>query len=714
MKYNLEVEGISLFPKENAKKHRTYKYETVHDDENPTAVLRRGQTFKMQLKFFNGSFDENKDIVKLIFNYGSNPNALKGTQGVLKVDFTGKICAENTDWSCEILKKDDKCLSFEVCTPHNIPIGLWKLQVRTLKPETTPEKFDYVNDIYFLCNPWNSHDSTYMPETKLLDEYVLADAGKIWVGSSNNPGSRAWVFGQFDDIVLPTIMMIFNRSKMPHSSLGDPIQICRMVSKMVNANDDNGVLLGKWRDFKDNDGTLPSAWTGSVPILQEYYDTKTPVRYGQCWVFAALVTTICRALGIPSRVVSNFDSAHDYDNTFTIDNFYDENNKFDDGKTIDSIWNFHVWNDVYIARPDLPSGYGGWQAIDATPQELSGGFYQCGPTSLEAVRKGEVGYNYDTHFLISTVNSDVVHWKEDPTSEIGYSRIYSDTRAVGRFLLTKKPMVDDPYGNEDCEDVINQYKMPEGTKAERLQLFNSIRHNPLARIRWEMPHTEIRDVEFKLKNLEKVKIGDGVDLIINIENKSDQVRTINAVLSSGSVYYTGVKSHTIKESHKELKMKPQSTAQLSMTVKSDQYMDKLVEHGIIKLDAIATVKETGQTWLGKDDIQIIKPKININIPTDIIAREPTLVRLSFVNPMKKWLTDCKINVAGSSMLRNQVVRCSDVGPGKNVEVDVTVVPKIKGELTLVATFSSNELFDISGSVKATVKPNIIYTPIIMA
>lgn len=35
--------------------------------------------------------------------------------------------------------------------------------------------------------------------------------------------------------------------------------------------------------------------------------------------------------------------------------------------------NFHVWNDVWMARSDLPSGYGGWQAIDATPQEKSGG-----------------------------------------------------------------------------------------------------------------------------------------------------------------------------------------------------------------------------------------------------------------------------------------------------------------------------------------------------
>ena len=35
--------------------------------------------------------------------------------------------------------------------------------------------------------------------------------------------------------------------------------------------------------------------------------------------------------------------------------------------------NFHVWNDVWMARSDLPPGYGGWQAVDSTPQERSMG-----------------------------------------------------------------------------------------------------------------------------------------------------------------------------------------------------------------------------------------------------------------------------------------------------------------------------------------------------
>ena len=35
--------------------------------------------------------------------------------------------------------------------------------------------------------------------------------------------------------------------------------------------------------------------------------------------------------------------------------------------------NFHVWNESYFTRPDLPEGYNGWQAHDATPQETSEG-----------------------------------------------------------------------------------------------------------------------------------------------------------------------------------------------------------------------------------------------------------------------------------------------------------------------------------------------------
>lgn len=83
--------------------------------------------------------------------------------------------------------------------------------------------------------------------------------------------------------------------------------------------DDNGVLEGRW-DGEYSDGVSPQVWTGSTLIMDNYLRTGgRPVKYGQCWVFSAVVNTICRTLGIPCRSITNYVSAHDTDGSLTID-----------------------------------------------------------------------------------------------------------------------------------------------------------------------------------------------------------------------------------------------------------------------------------------------------------------------------------------------------------------------------------------------------------
>lgn len=66
--------------------------------------------------------------------------------------------------------------------------------------------------------------------------------------------------------------------------------------------------------------------------------------------------------------------------------------------------NFHVWNEAWMSRPDLPTGFGGWQVVDATPQEESpqGGGFRLGPCPRRAVKLGH-RMNYDVEFVISEV-----------------------------------------------------------------------------------------------------------------------------------------------------------------------------------------------------------------------------------------------------------------------------------------------------------------------
>lgn len=65
-----------------------------------------------------------------------------------------------------------------------------------------------------------------------------------------------------------------------------------------------------------------------------------------------------------------------------------------------------------MTRPDLSAtgAYDGWNVIDATPQEASDGLYRCGPTSVKAVKAGELYKPYDSFFVFAEVNADEVYW----------------------------------------------------------------------------------------------------------------------------------------------------------------------------------------------------------------------------------------------------------------------------------------------------------------
>jgi transglutaminase 1 len=56
---------------------------------------------------------------------------------------------------------------------------------------------------------------------------------------------------------------------------------------------------------------------------------------------------VFRALGIPSRPVTNFVSARDTNHTLSVDKYFDifgdEMKGGPDGDNQDAIWNFHAW-----------------------------------------------------------------------------------------------------------------------------------------------------------------------------------------------------------------------------------------------------------------------------------------------------------------------------------------------------------------------------------
>ncbi|KAF6022093.1 F13A1 [Bugula neritina] len=320
------------------------------------------------------------------------------------------------------------------------------------------------------------YDAVYMKDETWRKEYVLNDTGKIYTGNYKQIYGRPWNFGQFESISLETALYVLNElTKIPITFRGSPTLISRKMSALVNSSDDNGILTGRW-DGEYSDGVSPTKWTGSVAILQKYMETKQPVEYGQCWVFSGVMTTVCRALGIPTRSVTNFASAHDTDGSLTIDMHWDENEEHMPELDTDSVWNFHVWNECWMTRPDLQEGYGGWQAVDATPQETSDGIYCAGPASLVAIKNGNVGVTFDTPFIFAEVNADKVHWVKQKDGSV--EKLF-ERRVVGKKISTKRAGSSRDFSvdmwNPDREDITDQYKYPEGHQRSELRFGEPMR-----------------------------------------------------------------------------------------------------------------------------------------------------------------------------------------------------------------------------------------------
>jgi hypothetical protein len=232
-------------------------------------------------------------------------------------------------------------------------------------------------------------------------------------------------------------------------------------------------------------GATPGSWknSGSIYRLWKYmnidYSSEGDdpaewgrAKYGQCWVFGAVLNTAMRALGIPCRQITTLDSAHPGCDTLALFGRGDCNDtmaNFDGamyaygkgGKEYvnGSIWNFHSWNDAWMRRDDLKQiapQYSalGWQAIDATFQEESYGVSQCGPAPLAAIKAVDFNNNtilYDVNFVSTEVNHKIVPASAELLELAGISpKLVTKTlqKRPGQPITTKILLPTDIYKGE--------------------------------------------------------------------------------------------------------------------------------------------------------------------------------------------------------------------------------------------------------------------------
>ncbi|XP_078687728.1 coagulation factor XIII A chain-like isoform X1 [Branchiostoma floridae x Branchiostoma belcheri] len=682
----LKLTKIDFLTEENAREHHTDEFEEHN-------VVRRGQPFSVELHIEN--YDPNEDILHVELHFGSNPVPNKGTLRRMPVEKS----LEEGKWSAAIKSMKPGVYEVAITTPPDAIVGRYHVVIETTSDGKTfrSRKTDD-NTVVILFNPWVKDDLTYMDDEAKLGEYVLNEHGYQYNGTSRWPARRPWNFGQFEPKILDACLWLLDSSNIRNESRGDAVVVSRVVSKMVNSNDDNGVLAGNWSNNYGG-GRSPMSWNGSVEILLQHHAQKRPVKFGQCWVFSGVTTTVLRCLGIPARSVTNFDSAHDTDVSMTIDNYYDER-----GRPVnftgrnDSVWNFHVWNEAWMARPDLPEGYGGWQALDATPQELSDGKSQCGPCPVSAIKNGHVYLPYDTKFVFAEVNADRVSWQVDRRRNLTKTGTYKN--AIGHRISTKA------VGSNDREDVTENYKYPEGSDQERVAVRTAVSHGMRPNTYDDVIKEE--DVEFEIHADDEIYIGENIHVRLTMKNLTSEPRRVTAHLTAQAMYYTGVPAYDIGEMEEDVTVPPMSAAWVDMTYTPKEYLDKLVEQAIVKVHALAHVDTTGQVYVGQDDFLLISPELIIKAPDEIYVGQQVTAEIEFTNPLDVTLSKAEFHIEGPGLQKAKKISHKPIKPGETARVTEKITPRKWGKKTIIASFTSDKLKQVTGELDVQVNELVLY------
>ncbi|XP_042740739.1 protein 4.2 [Lagopus leucura] len=652
-----------------------------HTEEISTErlMVRRGQPFIITVSFSSPIHNYLKQLKTTFLSVQTGPQHSKADK--TQVKFPISSLGDQKQWSAKLEEQDPYCWTISVNTPANAPIGHYDLFLHASKAYCLLGKF------ILLFNPWCRDDEVFLPNEAQRQEYILNQDGVIYWGTENEILAQPWDFGQFDVDIVDICFRLLDigegyQQDKDQTQRKNPIYICRTVAAMMNCNLSRRILTDSGTR-ECYDGTPPSKWLGSSSILQQWVTLQCqPVRYGQCWVFAAVMCSVLRCLGIPTRVVTGFTWAHNTNSNPNVNEYYDEDGTLLTPDKSARIWTFHVWNECWMARTDLLPEYSGWQALDATCQKKSKGPSFCGPTPVQAIKEGDIEVDYDVCYFFAAMNAKCKVWIHKADDILKPAFIC--TKYTGNNISTKS------VGSERCEDITHNYKYPEGSLQEKKVLVKAYRK--IKTLQAISSRREIISVPpaheelfIHLQSKSSPILGQDIPLSIEMFNYSGREKATHLVLGIQSLHYNGVPIMQLWKEKFNFIIRNNEVKTLQVFVPYSRYGKELGENRLLRLTATLRDEDSFYIYFAQEEISICDPPLTIEFPENVVLYQPSTVKVSLLNPLTEPLEKCVIVVGGRGLIyRQRKYRLGSVQPNSTQDLHISFTPTETGPRRLTA------------------------------
>lgn len=526
-----EVISIDTFDPINTAIANTTEFKTP---ASPRLVIRRAQKYSFTIT-------TNKEEPQANWNIFPSAKRTWDDTGVAILPGPGLPPFPDDDWYFKVspgfVGFDTQEFLLEISIPKNAEIGTYEFRIDALvtvipaasgRVPAIPVQKIFPKKVVILFNPWKANDTVYLADAKDRKEYIQNEDGNLVVGG---PSDFAWKYSQFDEVTLNALNYFLDET--PFLDRTSPVDVTREIAGGCNWRDwGEGVLEGRWAATFPG-GEKPFFWKSSKQVFEKWMSVGppySPVKYGQCWVFSGISTSLLRTAGIPARPVSAFLTAIDNSNPADghVDFYYRYSpvtKKYyrNPALEIDSYWNYHVWTECWMKRPDLGGGSDGWQVIDATSQAGGPGLTRIGPASREIIRAAAAppAGNYNAGFMWASALADDRYFAESKVTPGMYALDHVDDNAKAKYaehVWTKT------RGAAGRVDIAAEYRAP-GPAPIHLPSFGERLTNPYFEVSFDTD--------------DAANVGQDVIGTVTITNGPGESRTFYVTFGAALHFYNG-------------------------------------------------------------------------------------------------------------------------------------------------------------------------------